>query len=154
METIILGDGPLGRAVADALAAEGVAVRVLGRPARAPTLRAFDGVDLIFEASRGRAVRANVAAGLEGGGRRFVIATTAWGDDRRGSPRSSTRGAAAVAGANFSLGARVFGRLVASAAEPSAACPPTTRSSWSGTGAPRRTGHPAPLGTWPAASSR
>ena len=125
MQALILGDGPFGRAVADALAAHGAAVRVAGRPAAGVHGRAaFDRVDLVVEASRGSAVRANVEAGIDGGVRRFVIATTAWGDDRHGvAELLRARGAAAVAAANFSPGALVFASIVEFAAEQAARLP-------------------------------
>lgn len=123
--TIILGDGALGRAVEAALAAReeeadpGAQVRLLGRP---PSGRhdpgELAGADLIVEASRPDAVVANLAAGLEAGARRAVIATTGWQTDR---PRVESLlreyGAAAVAASNFSLGVVLFGRLVDAAVE-------------------------------------
>ncbi|HEY7941398.1 MAG TPA: dihydrodipicolinate reductase C-terminal domain-containing protein [Candidatus Limnocylindrales bacterium] len=118
METIILGDGPMGTAVADALAAEGHPAHVLGRPPGghhpAPSLR---GAGLIFDFSRGPAVAANVAAGLAAGCRAFVIGTTAWDSDRDAvAAMLESAPAAAVTGANLSLGVALFGRLVAMAA--------------------------------------
>ena len=125
MQALILGDGPFGRAVADALAGHGAAVRVAGRPASGIHGRAaFHRVDLVVEASRGSAVRANLQAGVEGGVRRFVIATTAWDEDRHGvAELLRARGAAAVAAANFSPGALVFARLAELAAEQAARLP-------------------------------
>jgi len=56
MQAAILGDGPFGRAIADALAAHGVAVRIAGRPATgAHDSGTFAGVDLVVDASRGGA---------------------------------------------------------------------------------------------------
>jgi len=125
MQALILGDGPFGRAVADALAAHGVAARVAGRPvAGAHDPGIFAGVDVVVDASRGDAVLANVAAAVGGGVRRFAIATTAWETDRHEvAALLRARGAAAVAASNFSPGALVFGRLVQLAAEQAARLP-------------------------------
>jgi 4-hydroxy-tetrahydrodipicolinate reductase len=124
--TIILGNGGLGRAVEAALLARTAAadaspsrVRLLGRPAagrHAPDNLA--GADVLVEASRADAVVANLAAGLEAGVRRAVIATTGWEADHP-SIESLLReyGAAAVAASNFSLGVVLFGRLVEAAVE-------------------------------------
>ncbi len=115
MDTIILGDGALGQALATALLGRGEpAPRVLGRPPfgrHHPTDLA--GADVVFEASRGEAVVDNLAAALAGGCRRFVIATTGW-DAARHAVDDALRlhDAAAVAAANFSLGVALFGRLV------------------------------------------
>ena len=117
----ILGDGALGRAVEAALNARpdrgARDVRVLGRP---PSARhdpaSLDGADLIVEASRPDAVVANLAAGLEAGARRVVIATTGWSSDRASVESLLLEyGAAAVAAANFSIGVVLFGRLVEAA---------------------------------------
>ena len=118
--TIILGDGALGRAVEAALTARaggsGPAdqIRLLGRPPSGrhdPT--ALAGADLIVEASRPDAVVANLAAGLEAGARRAVIATTGWEADRsRVESLLHEYGGAAVAASNFSLGVVLFGRVV------------------------------------------
>ena len=125
MQAAILGDGPFGRAVADALAAHGLAVRVAGRPASGAHDRGmFAGVDLVVDASRGHAVLANVAAAVGGGVRRFAIATTAWEADRHDvADLLRARGAAAVAASNFSPGALVFARLVGIAAQQVARLP-------------------------------
>ena len=111
---VILGDGALGRAVADACRTSGHEARLLGRPTqgRHPQT-AFDGADVVVEASRPDAVLANLAASLDGGVRRLVIATTGWDSDRAAAERLVVEhGATAVAGANFSLGAALFARLV------------------------------------------
>ena len=123
--TIILGDGGLGRAVEAALLARNGAeassepVRVLGRPPNGRHDRlALTGADLLIEASRGEAVVANLAAGLEAGVRRAVIATTGWQADRsRVESLLREYDAAAVAASNFSLGVVLFGRLVEAAVE-------------------------------------
>ncbi len=119
MQTMILGTGPMGWAIAAAAGERGERTPVVGRPAGTghdPT--AFARADLVVEASRGEAVLANVEAALEGGVRRFVIATTAWADDRDAVDAALlSHGAAAVAAANFSLGVALFGRLVATATE-------------------------------------
>ena len=119
MQTIILGDGHLGWAVATAAGERGERTPVLGRPPgprHDPT--AFAGGDLVVDATRGDAVAANVEAALEAGVRRFVIATTGWAGDRDvvdAALRAAE--ATAVVAANFSLGVALFGRLVESAAE-------------------------------------
>ncbi|HEU4573009.1 MAG TPA: hypothetical protein VFR93_10005, partial [Candidatus Limnocylindrales bacterium] len=80
MQAIILGDGPFGRAIADALVARGEpAPRVLGRPAgHGHDRRDLAVADVAFEVSRGGAVRDNVHALLAAGCRRIVLGTTAW----------------------------------------------------------------------------
>ena len=121
--TIVLGDGPLGRAVAAALGERGDPARVVGRPpggAHDPaTLR---GGDVVVDASRGGAVAANVEAALDAGCRSFVIATTGWQADAdrvAGALRRS--GAVAVSAPNLALGAALFLRLVDEAARLAAA---------------------------------
>lgn len=121
--TIILGDGGLGRAVESALATRGDdtgtpnTVTVLGRPPSGRhDLSTFADIGLIVEASRSDAVVPNVAAGLEAGARRLVIATTGWSADRtRVESLLHEYGAAAVAASNFSIGVVLFGRLVEAA---------------------------------------
>ena len=118
MHMTILGDGHLGWAVANAAAARGECTPVLGRPVgRRHDPASLDGSGCVIDASRGDAVAANVAAGLDAGVQRFVIATTGWTDDRAAveSMLRST-GAAAVVSPNFSLGIALFGRLVETAA--------------------------------------
>jgi 4-hydroxy-tetrahydrodipicolinate reductase len=111
---VILGDGPLGRAVADAATGAGHEPRVVGRPAsggHAPST--FHGADAVVDASRPDAVAGNLDAALAAGVGRFVVATTAWDADRPTvQAHLVERGAAAVASANFSLGVALFGRLV------------------------------------------
>jgi 4-hydroxy-tetrahydrodipicolinate reductase len=124
---LILGDGALGRAVeAAALGRGGGAprrpartVRLVGRPAGGRhDPAALAGARLIVEASRGDAVAANLAAGLDAGCRAFVIATTGWAEDRARVESLLVRhGAVAVAASNFSLGVVLFGRLVEAAVE-------------------------------------
>ena len=125
MQAAILGDGPFGQAVAAALTAHGVAVRVAGRPVTGAHDRGtFTGVDVVVDASRGDVVLANIAAAVGAGVRRFAIATTAWEADRRGvAELLRARDAAAVAASNFSPGALVFARLVAIAARQAARLP-------------------------------
>ena len=146
--TIILGDGGLGRAVEGALLTRasadpiGEAVRVLGRPPSGRhDPRDLAGGDVLIEASRSDAVMGNVAAALEAGTRRVVIATTGWQVDR---PRVEALlvefGAAAVAAPNFSLGVVLFGRLVETAVSLFGRSTPSIRISSSGTVARRRTG--------------
>jgi 4-hydroxy-tetrahydrodipicolinate reductase len=118
MQTIlILGDGGLGTAVADAARRRGDHVRVLGRPADGRHDPAtIAGADVVVEASRPDAVATNLASALDAGVERFAIATTGWSADRDlidGLLRG--RGAAAVAASNFSLGVALFGRLIDSA---------------------------------------
>ncbi len=116
-DILILGDGPLGRAVETAAHDRGESIRLLGRPTtgrhRADDLVA---ADVVVEASRGDAVVANLAAALDAGSRRFVIATTGWAADRPAVDAVlREHGAAAVAAANFSIGVALFGRLVEAA---------------------------------------
>jgi len=125
MQAAILGDGPFGRAVADALSAHGVGARLVGRPATGRHQpAAFVGVDVVVDASRGTAVLANAEAAVGAGIRRLVIAATAWEDDRRAvAELLRARGVAAVAASNFSPGALVFARLVEIAAREAARLP-------------------------------
>ncbi|MFL5777861.1 MAG: dihydrodipicolinate reductase C-terminal domain-containing protein, partial [Chloroflexota bacterium] len=119
MTTIILGDGGLGRAVADSLRARRDEVRVLGRPngGRHPVDR-FRDVQLAIDATRAPAVAANVAVALRGGCRALVIATTGWDADRpRVEHLLREHEAAAVVAPNFSLGMALFGRLVDAAVD-------------------------------------
>jgi dihydrodipicolinate reductase len=112
--TIVVGDGGLGRAVAEGCRERGDEVRLLRRPVPAPHDPAvFAGATLVVEASRGPSVLANVRAAVDGGARRFVIATTAWDADR-GEVHGVLRraGGVAVAAPNFSLGVALFSRLV------------------------------------------
>lgn len=116
MDAIILGDGPLGRAIAAALVERRDAMRLVGRPGDGSDRHdpaGLAGADVAFEASRGEAVAGNVEALLEAGIRRIVIATTAWERDRPRVERSlEASGAAAVVAPNLSLGVALFGRLV------------------------------------------
>lgn len=119
MQTLILGDGHLGRAIAATLADRGEPPVLVGRP---PSGRhgadGFAGSDLVIDASRGEAVVANVAAALDGGVRRFVIATTGWTGSRdQVDAMLRTRAAGAVVAANFSLGVALFARLVEAATD-------------------------------------
>lgn len=123
MQTVILGDGAMGRAVADALANRGEPRPVvLGRPrerGQGHPLHAMGvGHDTVaVDASRGPAVHANVRTALEAGIRRFVIATTGWEPSRSAVERDlRTAAATAVIASNFSLGVVLFGRLVEEAA--------------------------------------
>jgi 4-hydroxy-tetrahydrodipicolinate reductase len=118
MQTMILGDGPMGWAIAAAAADRGERTPLLGRPAfERHDAAAMAGVDLVVEASRGEAVLGNVETALDAGVRRFVIATTGWALDREVVDQTLREaGASAVVSANFSLGVALFGRLVESAA--------------------------------------
>jgi 4-hydroxy-tetrahydrodipicolinate reductase len=119
LDTIIFGNGGLGRAIATALADRGTPPRVLGRP---PAVRhdpaTIGAPGVAIDASRGPAVLGNVEAALAAGCRRFVIATTAWDADRPAvEERLRSNLASAVASPNFSLGAAAFGRIVERATE-------------------------------------
>jgi len=119
MQTMILGDGHLGWAIAAAAGERGERMPLLGRPAFDRHDRAaLAGADLVIDASRGEAVRGNVEVALDAGVRRFVIATTGWASDRDPVDRAlRDAGASAVVSANFSLGVALFARLVETAAE-------------------------------------
>jgi 4-hydroxy-tetrahydrodipicolinate reductase len=119
MDTIILGDGALGRAIESAARARGERLLVLGRPGPTghdPVI--FGRAAAVVDASRADAVLPNVEVALAGGARRFVIATTGW-DSSRGvvEDRLRTSHAAAVVAPNLSLGAAIFFRLVDRAGE-------------------------------------
>jgi len=119
MTITILGDGPMGRAIATAAQERGEPVTILGRP---PGGRhdpgAFTGAELVIDASRGEAVASNLADALAAGVRGVVIATTGWPADRDVVAAAlRTHGASAVAAANFSLGVALFARLVETAAD-------------------------------------
>jgi 4-hydroxy-tetrahydrodipicolinate reductase len=112
---MIIGNGRLGAAIATTLGDTGGPLpRVLGRPlAGSHAAASFAGVDVVFDASRGDAVRRNVEDCLAGGARLFVIATTGWDDDRSRVDRALiVADAAAVAAPNFSVGAALFLRLI------------------------------------------
>lgn len=118
MQALIFGDGPMGRALALALTERGDTARMLGRAeADNHPPKALVGADVAFEASIGDAVPSNVQAAMAAGCRTVVIATTGW-NDRLSEVRSMLEafGGAAVWAANFSLGTRLFGRLVDEAA--------------------------------------
>jgi 4-hydroxy-tetrahydrodipicolinate reductase len=119
MDTIILGNGPLGHAIATAFRERGTEVPLLARPAGRVRDRTDLGTpDLTIEASRADAVGDNIAAALAAGCRRFVIATTGWDSDRAAVEADlEAHGAAAVAAPNLSLGASLFFRLVERASE-------------------------------------
>jgi len=118
MQTLVLGNGPMGRALAGALTEAGHGVTTLGRPpgGRHPA-SAFADADVSFDFSTGSAVAGNVEQALAGGCRRMVIGATGWHDDRLGvEALLVAEGAAGVAAANFSPGVALFGRLVEEAA--------------------------------------
>jgi 4-hydroxy-tetrahydrodipicolinate reductase len=126
MRTIILGDGAMGQALADAVqAAAWPEPCLLGRPgAVGHPSEAFRDVEVAFEVSRSEAVASNVAAALQGGMRAIVIGTTGWGTDRvRVEELLATYGASAVEASNFSLGVALFARLVETAARSYGALP-------------------------------
>jgi 4-hydroxy-tetrahydrodipicolinate reductase len=115
MQTIILGDGHLGRAIAaGAVDAGWPEPRVLGRPdGGRHDVDALVGTDLVFEASRPEAVRPNLETALAAGCRRFVVGTTAWTADQDAVARSlAESAAAAVVAPNLSLAMAMFMRLV------------------------------------------
>ncbi|MGH2445799.1 MAG: 4-hydroxy-tetrahydrodipicolinate reductase [Candidatus Limnocylindria bacterium] len=118
MHTVICGDGPMGRALADELTVSGHGVVVLGRPpGPVHPASAFDGADVVHEFSVAAAVADNTRAALEGGCRRIVIGTTGWTAERDGVDRLLTEnGAAAVVAPTFSPGAAVLMRLASDAA--------------------------------------
>jgi len=117
MDAVILGDGPLGRAIAAAFTERGDRARMLGRPASGRHDPGdLAGAAVVVDASRGDAVAANLEAVLDGGCRRFVIGTTAWDADRARVCRLlDTLGGVAVVAPNLSVGMALFGRLVESA---------------------------------------
>ncbi len=114
MHTTILGDGHLGWAIAAAAGERGDRTSVLGRPTFARhDPAALTGADVVVDASRGEAVPGNVAAALDAGVRRFVIATTGWSAARDDVDATlQAHDASAVVAANFSLGVNLFARLV------------------------------------------
>ncbi len=119
METLIFGAGGMGRAIEAAILDRGwPAPHILGRPAEGRHDSAtIPVVDVVFEASLGPAVAANLTAALAAGNRAFVIATTAWEADRAlVASLLVGHGATAVAAPNFSLGVALFARLVEEAA--------------------------------------
>ncbi len=118
-EMTILGEGPLGRAVEVTARQRGDEVRVLGRPAAGRhRLGDFLAGGVVVEASRGEAVVSNLAAALDAGCRRFVVATTGWTAARADvDALLREHDAAAVAAANFSIGVVLFGRLVEAAVD-------------------------------------
>ena len=124
-----------------------------GRPATDTTAAALAGADVLVDASRGDAVRANIEAALDAGVRRFVIATTGWAFDRAPvevEPCASRR-VGRGRRPNFSLGVgavrparRDGGGAVRRASTAS------TRTSSSGTGERSPTGRPGRHSTWRA----
>ena len=117
MDMVICGNGRLGGAIAVAAEARGDRVRSLGRPAGGRRVRDAFAADVVIDASRADAVALNLAAALDAGVRRFVVATTGWDADRAQVLGLVERaGAAAIVAPNLSLGAAVFMRLVSSAA--------------------------------------
>jgi 4-hydroxy-tetrahydrodipicolinate reductase len=118
MDTIILGDGPLGHAIEDASRARGDRSRLIGRP---PSGRhdpsTLAGAAVVFDASAATSVAANLAAAVDAGCRRVVIATTGWQADAARVASTLERGSgAAVVAPNLAIGSAVFLRLVDEAA--------------------------------------
>ena len=120
MQSIVVGDGGMGRAVAAALAGRGTPpLAILGMPdsPAGHSPEAFSGVEVVFDFTVGDAVLHNVEAATSGGVRSFVIGTTNWASDRDAVEAALIgSGAAAVASASFSLGVMLFARLVEDAA--------------------------------------
>jgi 4-hydroxy-tetrahydrodipicolinate reductase len=114
MQALILGDGPMGHALADTLAARGDAVVILGRPeADAHDAAAFEGAEVVIDFSRGDAVQGNATQALTAGCRRLVIGTSGWDAERSCVAGMLTdAGAAGVWGASFSIGVTLFMGLV------------------------------------------
>ncbi|HEY7937303.1 MAG TPA: dihydrodipicolinate reductase C-terminal domain-containing protein [Candidatus Limnocylindrales bacterium] len=115
MNIAIFGNGRLGSEIGELLGARsGIRPTILGRPASGRhSADALTGVDLVFDASVGAAVRDNVDLALSAGVRRFVIATTAWADDEPAIEAALRRASAvAVVAPNFSIGVNLFFRLV------------------------------------------
>jgi 4-hydroxy-tetrahydrodipicolinate reductase len=110
MTTVICGDGPMGRALADELRAAGTDARILGRPdAGMHPPDAFDGVDLAYEFSTASGVSGNVSAALAAGCGSFVIGTTGWDVDRTAVERAVVdHRATAVVAPTFSPGATLL----------------------------------------------
>jgi len=118
MQALILGGGPMGRALALALSQRGDTARILARPgADGHPPADMGGADVVFEASVGDALRSNLEAALAADRRALVIATTGWNEQRTEVAAAlEAAGAAAVWASNFSLGTALFGRLVDRAA--------------------------------------
>ncbi|MBA2718111.1 MAG: hypothetical protein H0U52_02560 [Chloroflexi bacterium] len=116
--TIVLGDGPLGRAITATLRERGDAVEMCGRPADGQHDPVVLGrADVVVDASRADAVATNIETALAGGAHAFVIATSGWQADVDRVAASLRRaGAVAVAAPNLALGAALFLRLVGEAA--------------------------------------
>ncbi len=120
MQSIVAGDGAMGRAVAAALAGRGTPpLTILGMPEShsGHAQDRFRGADVLFDFSQGDAVLPNLRAATEAGVRNFVIGTTNWAADRdEAAAVLANAGASAVASASFSLGVMLFARLVEEAA--------------------------------------
>jgi 4-hydroxy-tetrahydrodipicolinate reductase len=120
MQSVVAGDGAMGRAVAAALAGRGMPpLAILGMPADQSGHAAgrFEGAEVVFDFSVGEAVVPNLRSALAAGVRRFVIGTTSWADDRdEAASLLLAHDAAAVASASFSLSVMLFARLVEEAA--------------------------------------
>jgi len=116
MQSVVAGDGAMGRAVAAALAGRGTQpLAILGMPATPAghSPADFHAADILFDFSVGEAVLPNVRSALAGGVRRFVIGTTNWATDRAAvGELLAAHDAFAVASASFSLGVMLFARLV------------------------------------------
>lgn len=121
--TIVLGDGPLGRAIGAALRDRGDEVQILGRPVGGrhdPAI--LRRADVIVDASRPDSVARNVDDALDAGCRAFVVATTGWqADADRVAGALRRAGGVAVVAPNLALGAALFLRLVDEAARLAAA---------------------------------
>ena len=120
MQSIVAGDGAMGRAVAAALVSRGTPpMTILGMPEdpRGHMPEKFAGAEILFEFSVGEAVLPNLRAATAAGVRQFVIGTTNWAQDRAEAERLlAAQGAAAVASPTFSVGVMLFARLTEEAA--------------------------------------
>jgi 4-hydroxy-tetrahydrodipicolinate reductase len=118
MDVVIFGDGRLGRAIEAAFVAAGGRPAVLGRPGpRGHDPLTLPSADVAIEASRSDGVYGNVAAAVEAGCRRLVIATTGWEADAGDVATLLARyRASAVVAPNLSIGMALFGRVVERAA--------------------------------------
>ena len=156
---VILGNGALGRAVADACPRVGPRPAAPRPPDRARAMTQPRSTAPTSWSRRRARTRcsANIRGALDAGVRRFVIATTGWESDRAGSRGRlvAAHGATAVASANFSLGAALFARLVDDAVALFGHAGASIHSSSNGIGPASATGRRArpatsPAGSWPA----
>jgi 4-hydroxy-tetrahydrodipicolinate reductase len=114
MQALILGDGPMGRLMTDALAARGEAVRCVGLPAgERHEADVFAGADVVIDFSVGTAVLSNLEAALAAGQRAIVIGASGWESQREAvAQRLAEARAVGVWGATFSIGVALFMGIV------------------------------------------